>query len=140
MSQENVKVVRRSFQIVGRAIRDREFPEEEAKRIFDPEIRFDVSRRVFNPRVYKGIGGLRQMIEDLWDVWEEFELLPKDFLDAGDEVVVLLEERGRTRNGLETTREIAYMYTVRDGRVIEWTGAMDPEEALSALEAAGLSE
>ena len=57
MSQENVDVVRRSLQIVGRAIRDREFPEEDAKRIFDPEIRFDVSRRVSNPHVYEGIGG-----------------------------------------------------------------------------------
>ena len=66
MSQENVEVVRRGLEIVGRAIRDREFPEEEAKRILDPDIRLDVSRRVFNPHVYEGIAGLRQVIEDLW--------------------------------------------------------------------------
>ena len=79
------------------------------------------------------------MIEDLWEVWEEFESA-EGILDAGDEVVVLLEERGRTRNGLETTREIAYMNTVRGGRVVEWTGAMEPKETLSALEAARMSE
>ena len=140
MSEENVEVVRRGLEIVGRAIRDREFPEEEAKRILDPDIRLDVSRRVFNPHVYEGIAGLRQMIEDLWEVWEEFELLPGEFFDAGDEVVVLLEERGRTRNGLETTREIAYMYTVRGGRVVGWIGAMEPDEALNALEVAAQSE
>jgi hypothetical protein len=140
MSQENVAIVRRSLEIVGRAIREREFPEEEAKRILDPEIRLDVSRRVFNPDVYEGIGGLRQMIEELWQVWEEFELLPREFFDAGDEVTVLLEERGRTSNGLETTREIAYMYTVRGGRVVEWIGAIEPDEALNALEAARLEE
>jgi ketosteroid isomerase-like protein len=140
MSQENVEIVRRGLTIVGRAIQNHELPGEEADRILDPEIRLDVSRRIFNPHEYEGIEGLHQMIKGIWEVWEEFELSPKEFFHAGDKVAVLLEERGRTRNGLETSREIAYLYTVRAGRVIEWIGGMEPDEALKVLQATGPPE
>lgn len=70
---ENVEIVRRGLKIVSTAIRDHEFSMEEARQILDPDVRLDVSRRVFNPHVYEGIDGLRQMIEGIWEIWEEFE-------------------------------------------------------------------
>ena len=134
MSEDNVDIVRRGVTQIATALRSHELPDEDATGFLDPQVRLDVSRRVFNPRVYEGIAGLREMIEDIWEVWAEFDLRPTEFISAGDKVVVLLEERARARNGLETTREIAYLYTVRGGRVTEWIGAMDPAEARQTLQ------
>jgi hypothetical protein len=134
MSDDAADIVRRGLEQMATAIRRHELPREDATRFLHPEVRLDVSRRVFNPRVYEGIAGLHEMIEDIWEVWDDFELRPTEFISAGNKVVVLLEERARARNGLETTREIAYLYTVQAGRVTEWIGAMDPAEARQTIE------
>ena len=134
MSDDVADIVRRGLEQIAAAIRRHELPGEDATRLLHPEVRLDVSRRVFNPRVYEGFAGLNEMIEDIWEVWDEFDLRPTEFVSAGDKVAVLLEERARARNGLETTREIAYLYTVQAGRVTEWIGAMDPAEARLAIQ------
>ena len=134
MSDDVADIVRRGLEQIATAIRRHELPGEDATRLLHPQVRLDVSRRVFNPRVYEGIAGLNEMIEDIWEVWDEFDLRPTEFVSAGDKVAVLLEERARARNGLETSREIAYLYTVQAGRVTEWIGAMDPAEARLAIQ------
>jgi hypothetical protein len=136
MSKENIDLVRRCIAMVEVALRERRVPVE-AGLLLDPEVRLDVSRRVFNPRVYEGLDGLGQMLEDIWENWEGFEVRPKSFVDAGDKVVVVVEERAMARNGLEITRESGYLYTLRAEKVVEWIGSMDPDEALAALAADG---
>ena len=135
VSEENIEIVRRNLELVAAAIRTREFDETEVRQILDPEVRLDASRRVFNPEVYEGVEGLRRMLEGIWEMWEEFELRPTEFVESGDSVVVLLEERGRGRDGISLSREIAYLYTLRAGRVVEWIGSMELDEALAALQA-----
>ena len=46
------------------------------------EGRLDVSHNVFNPGVDEGVEGLRRMFEGVLDIWQEFELTPKEFVEA----------------------------------------------------------
>src|SRR5437868_5765002 len=100
MSQENVEVVRRIYEIAGKALRDHAFPERDAREVFDPKLRLDLSRNVFNPGVYEGIDGLRETFENIWEVWEQFEVHPREFVESADKVAVVVEMRGRAREGV----------------------------------------
>ena len=75
--------------------------------------------------------------EDL-EAWEERRLEPEEFLDAGDDVVVLLHEYRRGKgSGVELETETAVVVTVSGGRVARIQGYMDREAALAAV---GLSD
>jgi hypothetical protein len=133
MSEKKVEIVQRAYEFINAAFRAHEFPEEQARAILHPEVRIDVSRNVFNPAVHDGIEGARRMFEGLWDVWHEFELVPRELLAEGDKVAIRLEMRGRGRDGIEVAREVGNLYTFRGDRLIEMVGGMEWDEAREAL-------
>ena len=134
MSQENVEVVREAFEaFLGE---DR----EKTAQLVDPEVEF-----------HGTVGGLQEgqtahgqsqidqtfEAEDL-EAWEERRLEAEGFIDAGDNVVVLLHEYRRGKgSGVELETDTAVVVAVREGRVVRIQGYMD---RAAALEAAGLSE
>jgi ketosteroid isomerase-like protein len=64
-------------------------------------------------------------------------LEPQEFLEAGDQVVVVarLVGRGKT-SGVAVTRTWAYVWTLRNGKALRMVGHADRAEA---LESAGLT-
>ncbi len=137
MSQENVEIVRAlvAFRERGRAGDSRLTPAD----LLAPDFEIDMSRRVFNPAVYRGLEGLARLNNEIRDVWEEFRVVPEQFIDAGDRVVVLETSHARGRgSGVELdTRTYATIWTLRDGRVTRVEVGLDPGEALKAV---GLAE
>jgi len=133
MSVENVEVVREAMSLMNVAGRDR----EAARRLvdlFDPEVRIDMSRRVFNPDIYEGHEGLRRLGGEVRDVWEEFRIEPERFVDAGDTVVVVEKRYGRGRgSGIDVEQRSAVIWTLRDGKIIAMETDVDPQEALTAV-------
>ena len=133
MSVENVEVVREAMSLMNVAGRDR----EAARRLvdlFDPEVRIDMSRRVFNPDIYEGQEGLRRLGREVRDVWEEFRIEPERFVDAGDTVVVIEKRYGRGRgSGIDVEQRSAVIWTLRDGKIIAMETDVDPQEALTAV-------
>jgi ketosteroid isomerase-like protein len=103
------------------------------------DFEIDLSRRVFNPAVYHGIDGLVRLNNEIRDVWEEFRVVPEQFIDAGDWVVVIETNHARGRgSGVELdTRTYATIWTLRDGQVTRVQVGVDPNEALKAV---GLEE
>src|SRR5215216_3830720 len=83
MSQANVEVVRGALAAIAADNR------EGALGFFDPEIVVDATRRVLNPTTYVGLDGLRQMVADTEEVWEDIHTEAKELLDAGEQVVVV---------------------------------------------------
>jgi len=80
---------------------------------------------------------LRKTLEFL-DARDEFYFEPREFIDAGDEVLVPHFQRGRARGGgFESREETTVVYTVRDGRVVRIREYDTKEEA---LEPVGLRE
>ena len=75
--------------------------------------------------------------EDL-EAWEERRLEAEEFIDAGDDVVVLLHEYRRGGgSGVELETKTAVVVAVSAGRVVRIQGYMDRG---AALEAVGRSE
>jgi ketosteroid isomerase-like protein len=132
MSQENVEIVQRAF------------TEFERGNFWVPEI-FDPSVRVVWLAALAGEGietvGLDVMTRSIKDWLQSFEQLttvPERFIDAGDQVVVIAEWRGRGKaSGVFTKWRFGVVWTLRDGKVISLVSYTDPA---AALESVGLSE
>lgn len=133
MSQQNVEIVRR---VIDAWNRDEQ---ERVIRFLDPDVVFDATRRLINPRTYTGMEGMRAMLADRDEVWEEFRTEPDEFVDAGDRVVVIGRWVGRGKgSGIEVQQPVAHVFTLHGGRVVRWELGYTGRD--QALEAAGLRE
>jgi ketosteroid isomerase-like protein len=134
MSQENLKIVREAFEAFL------EGDQEKTAQLVDPEVEFHGTvGGLQEGQVAHGQSEIDQTFEaeDL-EAWEERRLEPEDFIDAGDDVVVLLHEYRRGKgSGIELEAKTAAVVAVSGGRVVRIQGYMDRD---AALEAAGLSE
>ena len=143
MSQENVELWRASIEDVrgGTGEADREATLSKMAELWDPEIEWDVSAVADMPDiggVYRGKEAVRQFWREWLAAWEviQFEY---ELVDAGDRVVMLLDQRMRGRStGIEVPLgNYAQVATFRDGLMVHWKGYLSQSEA---LEAVGLSE
>lgn len=98
------------------------------------DVEFDLSRRVFNPEIYRGVEGWVTMTQQLREVWEEWHVMPERIVAAGERVVSIEKVRGRGRgSGLETEGLYASIWTFTDGKVTRVEVGLDPAEALKAV-------
>jgi ketosteroid isomerase-like protein len=132
MTQENVEIVRT---VLGAWNRDEQ---ERILDLLDPEIVFDASRRKVNPRTYVGIEGMRLMLADRDEVWDEFRTEPREFVAAGERVVVIGDWIGKGKgSGIEVRQPTAHVFTLDAGRIVRWE--LGYSDRGTALEAAGVS-
>jgi ketosteroid isomerase-like protein len=133
MSEENVKLVREAFEAFwgGDA--------EKAAELVDPKVELHGTvGGLQEGQVAHGQSGIDDELEEDLEAWEERRLEAEEFIDAGDNVVVLLHEYRRGKgSGIELESRTAVVVAVRGGRVTRIQGYMDRD---AALEAAGLSE
>jgi ketosteroid isomerase-like protein len=138
MSQENVEIVRglvEAFNKTG----DR----EAAYALLDPEIEFEVAwrsgRDAADFHIHRGLDEVRAMIEELMAPFESIRYEVHEYLDAGDDVVAILEFLVQPKGSSAeiSTGRFGYVYTLRDGKIVRIQDFPDPAEA---LEAAGLRE
>jgi hypothetical protein len=143
MSQENVELWGASIEEfrAGTSESDREATLTKMAELWDPEIEWDVSAVADMPDiggVYRG----KEAVRDFWREWlAAWEVVQVEYelVDAGDRVVVLLEQRMRGRStGIEVSLgKYAQVATFRNGLMIHWKLYVSQSEA---LEAVGLSE
>ncbi len=124
MSQESVEVVR--------AIYAAWLQGESARDFIDPEIEY------VNPpdAVETGTRRGRGAFAGIRDPYEDVRIEPTQFIDAGDEVVVIARVTGTGRaSGVDIDWRHGYIWTLRDGKGVRFRWFNKPEQA---LEAAGL--
>ena len=64
---------------------------------------------------------------------EDWELEVEELLDAGESVVAILRQRGRSKaTGLPTDMRFAMVWALRDGRQVRMRMYASPDEALKA--------
>ena len=107
---------------------------EEALEYADPEI-------VWNPTeesAAQGHEAIRASLARWKGEWDDYELLPEEFEQRGDRVVVAVHMRGRGRaSGIEVDARLYDVYTLRGGKIVR----MDQfTERSDAFEAAGLMD
>ncbi len=132
MSQENVEAVRRGYEHFSAT---GDFLEAN----FDPDFVWDMSTFPWPERqTYPGIEGAREFLAAWLDAWEEWRIELEQLLDAGDDVVAIVRQRGRSKaTGLPVDMHFAQLWTLRDGKQIRMRMYADPD---AALRAAGLAE
>lgn len=110
---------------------------------YDPEVEWDVRShplgRIQGPSVYRGYEALEAMFREYFEAWENVESSVDELIDAGEQVISVVTDRGRGRaSGVEVERPgYAGVWTLRDGKIIRvaWFSTR-----ADALEAAGLKE
>jgi ketosteroid isomerase-like protein len=133
MSQENVEVVRRTYELWAlrrwSAIPD----------FFDPDVEVDLSRNVFNPDTHHGHAGLETLLRNIEDMWDDFEVVPTELIDAGEKVLATVTIKGTGKeSGVDVAMQVMNVWTIRDSKIVRIAGGY--RDRAEALEAAGLSE
>ncbi len=131
MSQENVEIVRVSFEAWNAGDMDT------LRKLQDPGIIWRGPEGWPEPGPFAGQEAVMRQMEQLRETWDAdaFELT-SDFIDMGDRVAVRFIWRG-AGSGPDLNLELTGVYTVRKGRVLGIEFFWDHAEALEAL---GLSE
>ena len=131
MSQENVEIVREGYErfaATGEFVAD----------LATDDFVWDMSNFHGWPeqQVYEGVDEARAFLSEWMDAWEDWELEVDALHDAGDKVVVLVRQRGRSKAaGMPVEMSFAQVWTLRDGKQTRMDMYSDLDEA---LEAAGL--
>jgi ketosteroid isomerase-like protein len=123
MSQENVEVVREIYRAWERG----DFSSNEWA---DPDIEF-VSGAGPDEAVHRGIEAMGRAWREWLSAWEEFKVEPREFIDAGDDVLVLTEFRGRGK--ASGAMPGGSLFTFRDGSVVRLASFTDPANAVAAM-------
>jgi ketosteroid isomerase-like protein len=134
MSKENVEIVRRAYEAFSQAGLDGLLEH------FHPDAEYDITAAI-GPfaGMYYGRAAIRNFLADYFATWEYVTMVPEDFIDAGeDHVVVLLRMRMRRKgSGVEVEAQTNNVWTLRDGKAVRM--AVYNNRA-AALQAAGVSE
>jgi len=129
MSQENVDLARRGFEA---------WDQGDLGKVLSLVHQDVVCRQVgqIDSRAYHGPSGFVEFIGQWLEPYEEFELHPSEYIDAGDTVVVEVPEEGRLAGSSQPiTGTFWFVITARDGKMAR----LDIyRERGPALEAAGL--
>jgi ketosteroid isomerase-like protein len=132
MSQENVEIVRKGMT----AFLENDF--EAWFALASPGHK--LYPRLEEPGVRECYDGWDEVLEYLinwYSGWKEYTGEPKRFIDAGDWVVVEINEVGIAESGLRVEQRFAHAFKIEDGKIVEWRMFGPVEEAFEAL---GLSE
>jgi ketosteroid isomerase-like protein len=132
MSQENVEIVGGAYAYFAA---NGDFQAE----IMDPDFIWDMSTFSWpGTQQYKGIDGAREFLAEWLEAWEDWQLDVERLLDAGDQVVAIVRQRGRSKStGVPVEMHFAQLWTVRAGKQLRMRMYADPN---AALEAAGLGQ
>jgi len=133
MSQENLEVVKAFTRLFEAGDRD------EWHEYFDPDVVWDTSAtKMPTAGVYHGHQGMERFFRDWLGTWEDYGIATREYIDAGDAVVIVFRQSGTGRtSGVRTERDFFGVYDLKESKVVRFRQYESREEA---LEAAGLRE
>ena len=132
MSREDVEAVRRSLEAFERD------GLEGLLLHLDPEIEWTTTGAYIDLSTYRGHEGVRRYFGSLLDEFEDVRIEPVEFIDAGEQVIVIIRVSGRgRRSGAPVEMTLVSVGSVRDGKTVRVRNYPSRD---AALEAAGLRE
>ena len=133
MTRENVEVVQRGYE-------HRKTTGDFLDEILASDFVWDMSKFRGWPeqQVYEGVQGADRFLEEWTSAWDDWELQLDELYDAGDKVVAIHRQHGRSRStGIRADMSFAMVWTLRDGKRTRMEMYSDIPEALKAV---GLEE
>jgi uncharacterized protein len=127
MSEANVELVRTIYD------RFRARDTDGALALHDPEIEVHDRPESPDPQVYRGHEGVLSSLRVSQAAFKELDVVPEEFLDAGDRVIVVIRFQGKGReSGVPIDEQLAHVWTVRDGKAVRMDVHSGRDEALRA--------
>jgi uncharacterized protein len=117
-----VEIVRRSYESFARHDLDAVVAD------MDSEIEWQQAQGLPHGGTYHGLAEVRRNVFDPLDRdwWDEFAADPEEFVDGGDQVVVLGRYRGvAKRTGKRLDVPFVHVWTLRDGRAVLFRQFLD---------------
>ena len=127
----SVDLVRRSYDAFARGDLDGVLAD------MHPEIEWHQAQGLPHGGRYSGVAEVRRNIFDPLDEewWDEFSAAPEEFLDAGDEVVVIGRYRGVAKGtGKELDVPFVHVWTVREEKAVRFRQFLDTAGWVAALQ------
>lgn len=126
----SVDIVRRSYDAFARDDMDGVLAD------MHPDIEWHQAQGLPHGGLYHGLDEVKRNIfdplDDEW--WDEFTATPDEFLDAGDEVVVIGRYRGRAKGtGKSLDVPFVHVWTLRDEKAIRFRQFLDTAGWVAAL-------
>jgi ketosteroid isomerase-like protein len=129
MSQENVEVVHRIAEAVGR--RDVALFLE----LTHPDVEWHTSLSVISEGgAYHGHTGIHRYVSDLGDAFDSFAITLEHVLALGEIAVAVgtVSYRGKT-SGIENTEQFGWTFRFQDGLIMYLRAFRNPEQVLGAV-------
>jgi ketosteroid isomerase-like protein len=127
VSQENVDVVRRVLAAGGDV--------DTILALHHPDWEGYIPDEYPVAGTWKGLRGVRGFMDEWLEAFDEFRVEPEEFIDAGDDaVIVAVHYWGRGRGSHVTlTDRWFYVYRLREGKVFRWRPCRTRAEALEVV-------
>jgi ketosteroid isomerase-like protein len=127
MSESNVELVRTIYDLF------RSGDTDGALALHDPEIEVHDRPEVPDPQVYRGHEGVLSSLRATRAAFKGLDMVPEEFLDAGDQVVVVFRLQGKGRESrVPVDERLAHVWTIQDGKAVRMAVHSGRDEALRA--------
>ena len=140
MSRENVKIVEALLagaEAMDKATLIAALPEMLAQGA-DPDIEWVEDPKRFDAQVFRGHEGVKQSFERWLEQWDEYGYQSEEFIDCGDDVLVIGRERARgIASGVDVDVRQHSVWTIRAGKIARYQEFYDERDARRAV---GLAE
>jgi ketosteroid isomerase-like protein len=147
MARENIEVVREALRLWGlnpdgglapidldrlREVFEGDAPA--AAELFDPEVEIHPPEGAVGGGLHRGYEGVVNNWSDLLATFDEFQIDPLEYKEAGEQVIVIQRNIGRMRD-LEVDETHSVLFTLRDRRIARIQVFADRDGALEAASA-----
>jgi ketosteroid isomerase-like protein len=127
MSAANVELVRTIYD------RFRAGDDKGALALHHPEIEVHDRPEAPDPQVHRGHEGVLAALNESRSAFEGLDLVPEEFLDPSDHVVVVFRFQGTGRaSGIPIDERLCHLWTIRDGKAVRMEVHSRREQALRA--------
>jgi ketosteroid isomerase-like protein len=128
VSRANVEQVREIYE------RFRAGDGEGALALLDPEIEVHERPESPDPQVYRGHQGVLDSLRVSRAAFEGLDVVPEEFIEAGDRVVVVFRFVGTGReSGVPIDQRLCHVWTLKDGKAVRMEVHSGRDEALRAV-------
>jgi uncharacterized protein len=132
MDQAHVDLLRAFYDALNRDDVD------SAVELCDPDVRVWLNPDVVGALSPRGHKEVANYLRGWFESWDMYVPRPQEFIDAGDQVVVMVELRARGKGSrFEIEEEMADVFTLDDGNIVQLRLYVDRGVA---LESAGIGE
>jgi ketosteroid isomerase-like protein len=107
---------------------------EAALEYVDPDVEWRTANPLLDlPPVSRGHEAVRAFWETWTSSWNNIRIEPEEFIDAGDELLVLVRWRATSQAGIDVDQPVAFRFLIRDQRVTRFISYWERAEAFEAL-------